>query len=112
MMPSSTPSGERGYRGALPEDVDGPVAGDLVDVIGVELRDVGGEVDLALGRGERLAHLAHDDRGQLVAALAVQLGDAAQQRRTLRRRRRAPHARYAVSAAATAASTSASVAVG
>ena len=78
------------HRGALPEDVDGPVAGDLVDVIGVELRDVGGEVDLTLGRSERFAHLPHDDRGQLVAALAMQFGDAAQQRRTIRRRRGAP----------------------
>ena len=51
----------------------------FVGVVGVVLGDVGGEVDLALGRGQRLAHLAHDDRGELVTALAVQLGDAAQQ---------------------------------
>ena len=53
------------------------VARDLLGVVGVVLGDVGREVDLAERGGERLAHLAHDDRGELVATLAMQLGDAA-----------------------------------
>ena len=69
--------------GALAQDVDRLVARDLLGVVGVVLGDVGGEVDLAERGRERLAHLAHDDRGELVAALAVQLGDAAEQRRAL-----------------------------
>src|SRR5690606_17615098 len=39
--------------------------------------------DLALGGGQRLANLAHDDGGQLVASLAVQLGDPPDERRAL-----------------------------
>ena len=70
-------------RGALAEDVDGLVARDLLGVVGVVLGDVGREVDLAECRRERLAHLAHDDRRELVAALAVQLRDAAHQRGAL-----------------------------
>ena len=71
-------------RRPLAEDVERLVAGDLLGVVGVVLGDVGGEVDLAVGGRERLAHLAHDDRGELVATLAVQLG---------RRGGRAPRAR-------------------
>ena len=70
-------------RGALAQDVDRLVARDLLGVVGVVLGDVGGEVDLAQGRGQRLAHLPHDDRRELVAALAVQLGGPADERRPL-----------------------------
>ena len=79
-------------RRALAEDVDRLVAGDLLGVVGVVLGDVGGEVDLALRCRERLAHLADDDRGELVAPLAVQLGGAADERRALGDRRVAPRA--------------------
>ena len=79
-------------RRALAEDVDRLVAGDLLGVVGVVLGDVGGEVDLAVSRRERLAHLAHDDRGEFVAALAVQLGDATDERGALGDRGVAPRA--------------------
>ncbi len=79
-------------RRALAEDVDRLVAGDLLGVVGVVLGDVRGEVDLAVGGRERLAHLAHDDRGELVAPLAVQLGDAADERGPLGHRNVAPRA--------------------
>ena len=70
-------------RGALAEDVDRLILHDLLGVVGVVLGDVGREVDLADRGRQRLAHLAHDDRAQLVAALAVQFGDAADQRRAI-----------------------------
>jgi hypothetical protein len=50
-------------RRALGQDVERRVAGDLFPVVRVVLRDVRGKVHLAKCRGERLAHLAHDDRG-------------------------------------------------
>ena len=99
-------------RGALAQDVDRLVARDLLGVVGVELGDVGGEVDLAERRGERLAHLAHDDRGELVAALAVQLGGAADERRALGDRGVAPSLRQAASAVAIASRARSSVIVG
>ena len=44
-------------------------------MVGVVLVDVGAEVDLAERLLDRLAHLAHDDLGERLAALAVQLAD-------------------------------------
>ena len=79
-------------RRPLAEDVERLVAGDLLGVVGVVLRDVGCEVDLTLRRGERLAHLADDDRGEFVAPLAVQLRDAADERCALGDRGVAPRA--------------------
>src|SRR5690606_6891181 len=52
--------------------------------------DVGGELHLADGSGDRLAHLADDDRAELVLAGAVQLGDAADDERTVGGRGPAP----------------------
>ena len=69
--------------GALAEDVDRLILHDLLGVVGVELGDVGSEVHLGDRGGQRLAHLAHDDRAQLVAALSVQFGDAADQGRAI-----------------------------
>ena len=70
-------------RRPLAEDVDRLVGGDLRGVVGVELRDVRGEVHFAQGRREGLAHLAHDDLGELFPTLAVQVGHAVQALGTL-----------------------------
>ena len=69
--------------GALAQDVDRLVARDPLGVVGVVLRDVGGEVHLPQGRGQGLAHLPHDDRRELVPPLAVELGGPADSRRPL-----------------------------
>jgi len=69
--------------GAVAQDVDRLVARDLLGLIGVVLGDVGGEADLADRGGQRLPHLAHDDRGEFVAALAMELRDATDGRRPL-----------------------------
>jgi hypothetical protein len=42
--------------------------------------DVGAEVDLTQRLLERLAHLAHDDRGELLAAFLVEVAHAGDQR--------------------------------
>ena len=79
MTPSSTPSDERRMTAdALAgEQRDRLVLEEVGRVVGVVLVDVGGEVDLAEGLLDGLAHLAHDDLGELLAALDVQLADAA-----------------------------------
>ena len=58
-------------------------SGDPLGVVGIVLGDVGGEVDLGLRCRERLAHLADDDRGELVAPLPMQLCCSADERRAL-----------------------------
>ena len=76
-------------RRAVAEDRDRLVGHDRLGLVGVVLGDVGGEVDLAEGGLAGLAHLAHEDVGELLAALAVQLGRATQQRCALGDGRRA-----------------------
>src|SRR4029079_1769650 len=55
----------------------------LLGVVRVEAVDVAAEVDLAERLLDRLAHLAYDDLGELLAPLDVQLADAAHERGTL-----------------------------
>ena len=52
-------------------------------MVGVVLVDRRGEIGLAEGLLDRLAHLAHDDLGELLAALEVQFPDASHERGTL-----------------------------
>ena len=52
-------------------------------MVGVVLVDRRGEVDLAERLRDRLAHLAHDELRQLLAALGVQFADAADEGRAL-----------------------------
>ena len=86
-------------RALTGEQRDRLVLQQLGRVVGVVAVDVGAEVHLAEGLVDGLAHLAHDDRGKLLAALAVQLADAADDRGPLARRRRPDHPRCASSAA-------------
>ena len=68
-------------RGALAgESLDRLVGHQVLGVVGVEGVDVAREVDLAERLLDRLAHLADDDLGQLLAALLVQLADLAHER--------------------------------
>ena len=90
MMPSSTPSDERRMT-AEPsprEQLDRLVLQEVRRVVGVVPVDRRGEVDLAERLLDRLAHLAHDDLRQLLAALDVQFADAADEGRALVDRRR------------------------
>jgi hypothetical protein len=68
------------HRAALAaEQFDRFVGEELRGVVGVELIDRSAEFHLADRLVQRLAHLALDDRGQLVLAFLVQLGDATDQ---------------------------------
>ena len=71
-------------RAALALDqLDGLVGEELLGVVGVVAVDRAAEIDLAERLVERLAHLALDDLGEVVAAFGVQLADAPHQRRAL-----------------------------
>ena len=70
-------------RAVAGEQRDRLVLEEVGRVVGVVAVDVAGEVDLAEGLLDRLAHLAHDDLGELLAALDVQLADAADEGRAL-----------------------------
>ena len=76
-------------RAVAVEQLDRLVGQQLRRVVGVVLVDRGAEVDLAERLLDRLAHLAHDDLGEPLALLGVQLADAADERRALLDRRRA-----------------------
>ena len=69
------------------EQFDRLVGEELLGVVGVVLVDRRAEVDLAERLVERLAHLAVDDLGELVASLGVQPGDLPDQRGPLGQRR-------------------------
>ena len=72
------------HRGALAaEQLDRLVGHQVLGVVGVEAVDLAREVDLHQRLLDRLAHLADDDLGQLLAALGVQLADLAHQRGAL-----------------------------
>ena len=86
MMPSSTPIALLRMKAepSLPSsERDRLVLQQLGAVIGVVLVDVGREVDLAERVADRLAHLAHDDLGEVLTALAVQIGDLRDERGAL-----------------------------
>ena len=71
-------------RGALaPEQLDRFVCHQALGVLGVELVDHAGELGLADGLLDRLAHLAHDDLAELLLALGVEPADGADQLRPL-----------------------------
>ena len=70
-------------RAIAREELDRLVLQEVRRVVGVVLVDRRGEVDLAERLRDRLAHLAHDELRQLLAALGVQLADAADEGRAL-----------------------------
>ena len=85
MIPSSGPTDVRRIR-AVPspaKQLDRLVLEEVLGVVGVVAVDVGAEVDLAEGLLHRLAHLPHDDLGQRLAPLGVELGDLLDQRGAL-----------------------------
>ena len=61
------------------EQLNRLVGHELLGVVGVEAVDVDAEVDLSERLLDRLAHLAHDDLGELFPPLAVELSDPAHQ---------------------------------
>ena len=110
MIPSSTPKGLRRMN-AEPSPSSssiGSSASSFARVVGVVLVDRGAEVDLAERLLDRLAHLAHDDLGEPLALLGVQLADAADERRALLDRRWRRSSRGAPSSARPIASRSSS----
>ena len=74
-------------RAVAVEQLDLLVGQQLGRVVGVVLVDRGAEVELAQRLLDRLAHLAHDDVGEPLALLGVELADAAHERRALLHRR-------------------------
>src|SRR5690348_11943083 len=87
MIPSRTPS-ELLRTNALPSPASSLIGHQLLSVVRVEGVDLGGEVDLTQRLLDRLAHLADDDLGQLLAPLGMQLADAPDECRPLRNGRR------------------------
>ena len=80
--PEDQPVGAAAHqRGALAlQQVDRLIGQQLLGVVGVVLVDSGREVDLAQRLLDRLAHLADDDLGQLLALGGVDLGHLADHR--------------------------------
>ncbi len=70
-------------RAIAREELDRLVLEEVRRVVGVVLVDRRGEVGLAERLRDRLAHLAHDELRQLLAALGVQFADAADEGRAL-----------------------------
>ena len=87
-----------------PDGRDAELAADAHRLLGVPAEELGRVGDLALGVGERLAVLAHDQRGQLVGVVDQDLPAVAQHLAALTRRgaRPLPLAASAASQAATA----------
>ena len=73
-----------------PDGASRELAADAHRLLGVPAEELGRVGDLALGVGERLAVLAHDQRGQLVGVVDQDLPAVAQHLAALARRRRAP----------------------
>jgi hypothetical protein len=71
-------------------DLDLPRLEETGAVLGVVVEDAGGQLDLAAGLLDALAHLAGDEGGEVVRALEHQLGGAADDLRALLDRAAAP----------------------
>ena len=70
-------------RAIAGEELDRLVLQEVRRMVGVVPVDVRGKVNLGERLTDRLPHLAHDEIGQLLAALGVELGDAADEGRAL-----------------------------
>ena len=111
MIPSSGPTGSLRTSALPPMPGPAGVGEQRRALVGVVAVDRGDELELALALAQRLAHLAGDDRGELVGPLVVEVGDPVQHPRALVLAV-VRHSAYAAWLRASASCTSASVAVG